>query len=389
MRSSFNVLCALAFSTLLLAGCGSQPGIKAAPSNAPTITSQPAPQSTPLGQTAIFSVLASGTLPFRYQWSRNGSPIAGATQSTYVTPPVTAGDSGETFTVSVTNSVGAANSNAASLTVGPRSPMAGDLRFNQVDAPTTADGPDVGGGIARNFLPFENVSYTNHIGFPLQLGPGICYPGSQYDCSWELLVSGLPANVSGLSVTYRSDMLSNLAADLSADSPSNAVINCLDEEAANDIFALESTSTTQATGFTMTRSSVSLNALQGLATQLGLQSQVITALSWNASGKLDVLSYSWKSDPSTPYDVLAVPVTMDTVKAQAQTLADEGYIITAFGGNSSSGYVLVGTKVQGDSIPRPLVVAGSLLAPGKGFAPVAMPVDYTHNPIEYLWIFEK
>ena len=53
---------------------------------APSITSQPTNQSVTVGGTASFSVSATGTAPLSYQWSKNNTPINGATSSTYTTP---------------------------------------------------------------------------------------------------------------------------------------------------------------------------------------------------------------------------------------------------------------------------------------------------------------
>ena len=43
---------------------------------APSITTQPANQTVTAGQTATFSVVASGTAPLSYQWQKNGAAIA-------------------------------------------------------------------------------------------------------------------------------------------------------------------------------------------------------------------------------------------------------------------------------------------------------------------------
>jgi len=86
---------------------------------APSFTTQPASQTIVAGQTATFSVTASGTAPLSYQWSKNGTAISGAVSSTYTTPAETASDSGAQFSVVVTNSVGTATSNGAVLTVNP------------------------------------------------------------------------------------------------------------------------------------------------------------------------------------------------------------------------------------------------------------------------------
>ena len=69
------------------------------------------------GQTATFSVSATGTAPLSYQWQKNQANIAGATSASYTTPTLTLADSGETFRVTVTNSAGSMASNPAALTV--------------------------------------------------------------------------------------------------------------------------------------------------------------------------------------------------------------------------------------------------------------------------------
>jgi Domain of unknown function (DUF4091)/Immunoglobulin domain/Immunoglobulin I-set domain len=84
---------------------------------APSITTQPVGQTVTAGQTATFSVVATGTTPLSYQWLKNGVNIAGATWSSYMTPATTTADGGSTFNVVVRNTAGTATSNAATLTV--------------------------------------------------------------------------------------------------------------------------------------------------------------------------------------------------------------------------------------------------------------------------------
>jgi len=48
---------------------------------APTITTQPASQTVTAGQTASFSVAATGTAPLSYQWRKNNVAISGAISS--------------------------------------------------------------------------------------------------------------------------------------------------------------------------------------------------------------------------------------------------------------------------------------------------------------------
>lgn len=109
------VLLVFSAAGLPLAGCsGSTYSI---PQSPPSITAQPANQTVTAGQTASFSVSATGTMPLTYQWQKNGSAISGATAATYTTPATTSADNGAQFKVVVSNSKGSATSNAATLTV--------------------------------------------------------------------------------------------------------------------------------------------------------------------------------------------------------------------------------------------------------------------------------
>jgi hypothetical protein len=85
---------------------------------APSIVTQPANKTVTAGQSATFSVTATGTAPLAYQWKKNGSPISGATSASYMIPATPASDNNAQFTVTVTNSVSSVTSNAATLAVG-------------------------------------------------------------------------------------------------------------------------------------------------------------------------------------------------------------------------------------------------------------------------------
>lgn len=104
---------------------------------APSITSQPASQTITAGQTATFSVSASGTAPLNYQWQKNGAAISGATSSTYTSPAETTSDSGAQFAVVVSNSAGTATSNSAVLTVNP-APVAPSITTQPLSHTITA-----------------------------------------------------------------------------------------------------------------------------------------------------------------------------------------------------------------------------------------------------------
>src|SRR5207244_1473122 len=104
---------------------------------APTITSQPASQTVTAGQTATFSVTATGTAPLSYQWQRGGVPISGATLASYTTPPTTSADDGGPSTVVVSNTAGDANGLVATLTVTP-APVAPTITTQPASQTVTA-----------------------------------------------------------------------------------------------------------------------------------------------------------------------------------------------------------------------------------------------------------
>lgn len=70
-----------------------------------------------LGEPArIAFVSADGTTPFTFQWNKNGTPIAGATNTALTFAALAVGDVG-TYTLTVKNSAGQAISNTASIAV--------------------------------------------------------------------------------------------------------------------------------------------------------------------------------------------------------------------------------------------------------------------------------
>ncbi len=82
----------------------------------PSIISNPSSLSVLVGAPASFSVAATGTTPFTYQWRKGTTPIPGATSATYTIPNAQLSDAGS-FDCVVTNSLGSATSSAATLTV--------------------------------------------------------------------------------------------------------------------------------------------------------------------------------------------------------------------------------------------------------------------------------
>jgi hypothetical protein len=345
---------------LLGSACGSG-GVMSA--LAPNITTEPATQSTPVGQMAIFTVTASGTAPLRYQWSLNGTVINGAIGSSYTTPAVVPTDSGSSFEVTVTNDIGSATSSAASLIVLPRAPQLGDWRFQGMDllAGTFSGGTDL--------VSFQSLSLPNFLGTPLEVGLEFgwdCGSSGPSDCVWNFFGFNPPSAVAAVGSLYSNDSFDNLNSDLSNLASGNTIVTSVDLEPANQIFAYGALQISQASGFEFSSQTVSPGQLQATATLLGGQSRVITALAYDAEGNVFVVSYGWQSDVTTVYSTQAVIIpsnstnvaTADSnvILAAITNLANQGYIITAMGGNASNGLLIIGTRVQGDNLSRPIEV---------------------------------
>ena len=110
------------------------------PPGAPVIVSQPQGQSVVAGASASFSVTASGSGTLTYQWSFAGSPISGATGTSYSIGSAQAANAGS-YSVSVSNSLGSAFSNAASLSILP--PAGAPIISAQPQSQTVAVGAPV------------------------------------------------------------------------------------------------------------------------------------------------------------------------------------------------------------------------------------------------------
>ena len=94
--------------------------------SAPSILTNPISNTVTAGSSHTFSVVASGSATLTYQWSKNGSPISGATYSTYSISSTSTSDAGS-YTVVVTNSAGSVTSSAATLTVTATKPRLSNL----------------------------------------------------------------------------------------------------------------------------------------------------------------------------------------------------------------------------------------------------------------------
>jgi hypothetical protein len=390
-------------------GAGGATGAPSIPVIDAAISDQPVDQSIPMGLPATFAVTATGS-PLQYQWAKNGAAITGATGSSYTTPATTFADPGANFTVTVSNSDGTVTSNAASLTVTARAPMAGDLRFQQVDAPSTVNGWGSEGFGLSTFLNGRAAqTFSPSLGTPLWVGSaGNCAVPpvtNGFGCAWEY--SEVPFAVSSSSPTllagYGSDIFDDLSADLqdtawpaqNGASPASAtsVITSLDLEPADALFAVSWIQSAQQTAFERVQNTVPAADLQSAADQEGANSRVITAISNNA-GVITYLSYGWQSDTATLYEAQVVTTSTVNAPAAAASLAAQGFIITAMGQADSNGNILlVGTRVQGDTLARPFIAAQGTVAiesmMQQGYANIGVIVNLANPANSFTFLGER
>jgi glucose/arabinose dehydrogenase len=101
----------------LARGSGAVWRVRFTGSQTPVISAHPQNTTVSVGQQATFNVSASGSAPLSYQWQRNSVPISGATSSSYTLAGASLSDSGAQFRCVVSNTLGSATSNFATLTV--------------------------------------------------------------------------------------------------------------------------------------------------------------------------------------------------------------------------------------------------------------------------------
>lgn len=122
---------------------------------APLLLAQPQNLLTEVGATALFLVAATGLEPMRYQWCKDGVPLAGATAASLALTNVNWSDHGHAYSVILSNSVGSVTSATALLSVAllPGSPS---LWLNEVQ-PANLSGPADQAGHRHPWLELLNA----------------------------------------------------------------------------------------------------------------------------------------------------------------------------------------------------------------------------------------
>ena len=125
---------------------------------APLITTQPVNKTVIAGQNASFNVMVTANATLSYQWYRNDSLIAGATNASYAAGTAQPGDAG-TYRVHVSNSAGSVDSATASLVVQYTPVISG-----QPQSQTVTSGQTVTFSVAANGVPSLSYQwYRNNV----------------------------------------------------------------------------------------------------------------------------------------------------------------------------------------------------------------------------------
>jgi hypothetical protein len=180
----------MACSVLVLSACGGGGSPNSGgPTSTLTITAQPVAETVAAGQTATFTVAATGSGALTYQWYLGAAAIPGATNASFTTPATTIAGSSGVYTVVVTDSSGPMTSNAATLTVTAAANAAIVASQSWASAAVSA----ANGGVA-NFVAVQNTSLLPAGSLFLSLPIGATFSGT-------IPCSSLGTNGSG-SVSY-------------------------------------------------------------------------------------------------------------------------------------------------------------------------------------------
>lgn len=258
--------------------------------------------------------------------------------------------------MTVSNSSSSATSSSATLTAGARAPAIGDLRYllwQQVTVPWTNGG---NAGFIGPGSTVEMESVTDALGTPLEIGSTMFNGGG---CVWSLSFLYVPTSMNnlGLDMYYQWDATNYTPYEsyLQSIVAPNAVITSMDLEPGCDAFGVSWIQTAQPGVFDYRQEAVPPAQIQATVAADGAEGRIVTAATFDDStGNAILISYGWSEDTTTVYEAKTVVPAPADVANETITLAGEGYFISAFGGNDIDGYMLIGMRVKGDTLPRPI-----------------------------------
>lgn len=281
------------------------------------------------------------------------------------------------------------------LSVGPRSPVSGDLRFQQVGALSTVY--EYSGLEGSNLNYGLSYEFDEAIGTPLSIGPGCIGALNPYGCTWGFQAFSTALTDTTLKVSYNVDYSSNWSQDLSGANANNAVITGLDIEPTVNAVAYSTEQGASGNAFQGIMNTVSANTLNSSIASEGLSGNVVTAISDNTNGAVSYISYSWNKNEGVQFDETIDVTSYDGLLSSANALAEQGYIISAIGGNPQKNIFLIGTKVLGDVLPRSIIMVNpsagenltSITSEGYAIVGYIFKLDSSGNVLGDVYLGEK
>jgi hypothetical protein len=150
------------------------PFVGAPATGLPAIVVQPESRTNAIGSDALFTVVATGAAPLKFQWRFNGTNLPGATTYSYARTNAQPADAGS-YTVVVTNSQGSVTSSIATLSIAlppPPPPLLYEpFDYSNVGGPVSANTP---GNWISSGTGVDDFNITSgnlfHAGLPASIG---------------------------------------------------------------------------------------------------------------------------------------------------------------------------------------------------------------------------
>lgn len=304
-----------------------------------------------IGSEAKFSVVATGTKPFKYQWYMNDTPIPGKTESEFLIPQIEAVHNMAKIWVHVSNPFDDIKSHEATLRVSdaPATPRAGDFRFKHLNAYPMG----LAAGNIETFLSAEENKTTSSLtlngrfGTPLPISRGLNLESETFRFTWPYYAPTVPGSTPQINTSYFSGEYDAFEAYLEARlKDENSIITSM-ECVKNGCFAFSLIQSPDINKFKAHYQAVAVSDFtKHVQTESG-EGRLITAFAYK-DGQVHSVSYTWKGDLRQHEMVVSEPLGQAALITKIMQLAKDGYIITALGGDAKAGYQVIGTRIESD-----------------------------------------
>ncbi|MBL9210288.1 MAG: hypothetical protein JNL92_07450, partial [Opitutaceae bacterium] len=181
---------------------------------APALTTQPANVTVAAGRGFRLAVAATGTGTLRFQWFRNGAPLAGATAATFSVGSAQPADAGS-YHVVVSNATGSVTSRTATVVVAPEAPATPPVNSGGTPPPAAADSTPPAAAPASRL---SNLSIRTSVAADQTVIVGLAVQGGARDVLVRAVGPGLaPFGVNGALADPRLEVFRGAALTLAND----------------------------------------------------------------------------------------------------------------------------------------------------------------------------